>query len=92
MPETITFLTVLREGKSPRAGQGLLKLEAEQETGLTCEKNSSGHANQNWGDSDQPQAQLTESVSTQPFKVILWLVATLPVLILSNHCSGSNAR
>ena len=48
MTETITFLTVLRKGKSPRAGQGLFKLEG-QETGLTCDKNSSWPApNQNW--------------------------------------------
>jgi hypothetical protein len=38
MPETITFLTVLRKGKSPGARQGLLKLERKPETGLTCDK------------------------------------------------------
>lgn len=57
MPETITFLTVLREGKSPRAGQGLLKLEGEQEKELPCDKKFIvAYAKSELGsDSDQPK-------------------------------------
>jgi len=46
--------------------------------------------NQNWERSDQPKAQLTKnlqlSVQFRPFEVNPWLVATLPVLILSDCC------